>query len=220
ARRAGDPKRGPAVAGGGGRRNEQSPAASGAADASHTPGALDPARAEVAARLAAAHGLAPSDADALASSGELVAFFVLVVAHGAPAQAAANLVVNEVARELRERGDRPGLTPAGVAGAARLLADGTITATAAKEVLAEAAASGADPVELVAARGLDRALPEAEVRRLALEALARHPDEVSSYRAGKQGLRGFFIGQVMRGAGGRADPQVVQRVVGEVLGQE
>jgi len=211
--RAGDRVRG---AGSGGRQGASDPSREVVAAAAS--GAPDPARYERAERLATAHGLTPSDADALASSEELVAFFERVMAHDAPTQAAANLVVNEVARELRERGDRMGLTPAGVAGTARLLSDGTITATAAKEVLAEAAASGADPVKLVSARGLDAALPEAEVRRLALEALERHPDEVTSYRAGKLGLRGFFIGQVMRSAGGRADPQVVQRVVAEVLG--
>lgn len=132
-------------------------------------------------------------------------------------QEAANLVVNEVARELRQRRAKLRLQPEGVAEIARLLSDGTITATAAKEVLAEAGGSGGDPVQLVRSRRLDQSLPEAEVHRHALEAVERYPDEVSSYRSGKHGLRGFFVGQVMRATGGRADPQVVQRVVAKVL---
>jgi len=139
------------------------------------------------------------------------------VAAGAPAGAAANLVVNEVARELRERGDALRLTPAGLAGLARLLDEGKVTATVAKEVLAEAAASGDDPAALVAARGLDRPLTEDEVRELVRQAVDAHPNEVASYRAGKAGLKGFFVGRVMRASSGRADPALVQRLVAEAL---
>ncbi len=177
----------------------------------------DPARAAAAAELAARHGLRPNDADALAGSAELRAFFEASVAAGAPAGAAANLVVNEVARELRARGESLRLTPAGLAGLARLLDEGRVTATVAKEVLAEASASGGDPAGLVAARGLDRVLPEDEVRELVRRAVATHPDEAASYRSGKSGLKGFFVGQVMRGSGGRADPALVQRLVTEEL---
>jgi glutaminyl-tRNA synthetase len=179
--------------------------------------ATDPARAAAAATLAARHGLRPNDADALAGSEELRRFFESAVDEGAPSGAAANLVVNEVARELRERGAGMRLTPAGLAGLARLLDEGKVTATVAKEVLAEAASTGADPAGLVAARGLDEALPEEEVRELVRRAVATHPDEVASYRSGKVGLKGFFVGQVMRGSGGRADPALVQRLVAEAL---
>jgi len=185
-------------------------------DGTSGPGS-DPARAAAAERLASVHDLSSHEAEALAGDADLLAFFERVVSFEAPVQEAANLVVNEVARELRQRGERLRLQPDGVAGIARLLSQGTITATAAKEVLSAAAGSGDDPVELVRSRGLDRALPETEVRRHALEAMERHPDEVSSYRSGKHGLRGFFVGQVMRATQGRADPQVVQSVVASVL---
>ena len=178
---------------------------------------VDPARAALAAELAARHGIPPHDADTLAGAPDLRAFFERAVAAGAPAGAAANLVVNEVARQLRERGDDMRLTPESLAGLARLLQDGEVTATAAKDVLAEAAATGADPARLVAERGLDRAVPEHEVRALAAAAVAAHPDEAAAYRAGKLGLKGFFVGQVMRGSQGRADPGLVQRLVEEAL---
>src|SRR5690606_35157820 len=84
----------------------------------------DPARAAAAAELTDRFGLKPNDADALAGSRELRAFFERAVAAGAPAGPAANLVVNEVARELRERGDGMRLTPAGLAGLARLVDEG------------------------------------------------------------------------------------------------
>ncbi|HZW28724.1 MAG TPA: glutamine--tRNA ligase/YqeY domain fusion protein [Trueperaceae bacterium] len=179
--------------------------------------AVDPARAALAAELAARHGLRANDADALAGSVQLREFFAAALEAGAPAGAAANLLVNVVARELRERGEDMRLTPAGLAGLARLLDEGKVTATVAKEVLAEAAGSGAEPAELVSARGLDRAVPEAEVRELVRRAVADHPDEVASYRSGKAGLKGFFVGQVMRASGGRADPALVQRLVTEAL---
>ncbi len=188
----------------------------GGADGSEARG-LDAARAEAAAGLASEHGLSSHEAEALAGDPGLLGFFERAVEAAAPAQAAANLIVNEVARELRHRGREMHLDPNGVAGIARLLESGTITATAAKDVLAEAAGSGEDPVELVRSRGLDTLVPEAEVRRHAAQAVSDHPDEAASYRAGKSGLRGFFVGQVMRATGGRADPQLVQRVVAEAL---
>jgi len=177
----------------------------------------DPARAAAAAELTDRFGLKPNDADALAGSRELRAFFERAVAAGAPAGPAANLVVNEVARELRERGDGMRLTPAGLAGLARLVDEGKVTATVAKEVLAEAAASGEEPAAIVAARGLDARLSEDEVRELVRRALEASPDELATYRAGKAGLKGFFVGQVMRASAGRAEPALVQRLVAEAL---
>jgi len=203
-----------------GRPSGERPASPGYRDARGGASAAsptDPERAAAAAELAQRYGLRPTEADALAGSRELRSFFEEAVAAGAPAGAAANLVVNEVARELRERGDALRLTPAGLAGLARLLDEGKVTATVAKEVLAEAAASGDDPAALVAARGLDRPLTEDEVRELVRQAVDAHPNEVASYRAGKAGLKGFFVGRVMRASSGRADPALVQRLVAEAL---
>ena len=146
------------------------------------------------------------------------------MAEGAPAEAAAPWVVNEVARELRERGAQGRgekefrLTPALLAELVRLVDSGTLTNRVAKDLLIEVSSSGASPAALAAERGLDQQLDEDGLKAVVSEVIRAHPDELSSYRGGKAGLRGFFIGQVMRRTEGRADPKLVQRLVDEGLG--
>ena len=166
-------------------------------------------------RYVAELGLQEADAALLATRPPLARFFEESVAAGAAVASAANWVVNEVARELQGEG-AGGLTPAALAELTELVDAGTITLRVAKELFPELL-QGADPRRLVAERGLERLDDEAAVRQAVGEAVAAHPDEVAAYRGGKQGLKGFFVGQVMRATGGRADPALVQRLVGEAL---
>ena len=81
-------------------------------------------------------------------------------------------------------------------------------------------ARGADPAALVRDRGLVR-LDDADALGEAVrKVLAAHPEEVSGYLHGKTGLRGYFIGQVMRITQGRADPEAVQRLLDAALTAE
>src|SRR5690606_15915410 len=158
-------------------------------------------------RYVAELGLQEADAALLATRPPLARFFEESVAAGAAVASAANWVVNEVARELQGEG-AGGLTPAALAELTELVDAGTITLRGAKELFPELL-QGADPRRLVAERGLERLDDEAAVRQAVGEAVAAHPDEVAAYRGGKQGLKGFFVGQVMRATGGRADPALV-----------
>jgi glutaminyl-tRNA synthetase len=87
----------------------------------------------------------------------------------------------------------------------------------AKELFAELAETGASPTALVAARGLERVTDDGAVLAVIEGALAEHPAELAAYRGGKAGLAGFFIGKVMRATAGKADPEVVKRLVTEAL---
>ena len=188
------------------------PAASGAG-AADTGGETPEARA-----LRERHGLSVNDAGVLAANPGLTAFFEETLAAGADAEAAAPWVVNEVARELRERRDEDmSITPGQVAELVALVVSGTITNRVAKDLLAEVARSGASPQHVVSRRGLDRQLSEAELKSVVAETLSANADELASYRAGKSGLRGFFVGQVMSATKGQADPELVQRLVGAAL---
>lgn len=166
------------------------------------------------------HGLSHNDAGVLAANDELRRFFEQTLAAGASAEATAPWVVNEVARELRERDGAAGaLTPGLLAELLGLLTAGTITSRVAKDLLVEVAERGGSPASLVAERGLDQQFDESGLRSLIAEVLAAHPAELASYRAGKTGLRGFFVGQVMQRTRGRADPGQVQALVGEALAE-
>ncbi|HGY09713.1 MAG TPA: glutamine--tRNA ligase, partial [Oceanithermus profundus] len=96
------------------------------------------------------------------------------------------------------------------------LEKGAFDRRVAKQALEEALAGGGDPLERAQALAAGRISGE-ELERLVEEVLGAHPDEAAAYRAGKRGLLGFFVGQVMRRSEGRADPMQVQRVLGERL---
>src|SRR5699024_6463713 len=111
----------------------------------------------------------------------------------------AHWVVNEVLREARG-GDALKLrvTPDELAELVRLVKDGTISLRTAKDVFAEALESEASPAEIVEAKGLAQVSDEGELKAIITQLLEENPDKVDEYRAGKRGLSGFFVGQLMR----------------------
>jgi len=165
-------------------------------------------------RLAGEYGLPETDAALLATRDALREYFQAAVEAGAPPVSAANWVSNDLASHVEKPDFR--LSPAALAQLIDLVDSDTITTRVAKELLPDLL-EGADPRALVKERGLERLDDREEVARQVQSALAAHEDEVAAYRAGKLGLKGFFVGQVMRATGGRADPQLVQRLVEEAL---
>ncbi len=100
--------------------------------------------------------------------------------------------------------------PAGLAGLVRLLGQGEINTTTAKAVLADMFSSGQSAQEIIAARGLQQISDGDTIAGLVEQTLAANPQEVSGYLNGKETVSRWFFGQVMRAAGGKANPQVVQ----------
>nr|MBP6840273.1 Asp-tRNA(Asn)/Glu-tRNA(Gln) amidotransferase GatCAB subunit B [Kofleriaceae bacterium] len=98
-----------------------------------------------------------------------------------------------------------------------LIVDGTLSGKLGKEVFAEAYRTGVDPSAIVDARGLRQISDEAELERIAATVLAANQGSVASFRAGKEGLLGFFVGQVMKATAGRANPAVTQAVLRRLL---
>ena len=178
------------------------------------------ARSEELARL----GVADDDATQLATRPELAAFYHATIAAGADPRTAATWIVNEVPRDALGADDEAGkasrMTPASLASLLRLLDDDVITARVAKELVGELVERGGDPAEMVRRRGLEQLVDEGAVRGVVDEVLASHPDELAAYRGGKSGLRGFFVGQVMRRTQGRAEPKLVNRLVGDALDED
>ena len=131
----------------------------------------------------------------------------------------ARWVINELPRELGDRSlDETPLTGRGLAALVLAVESGEITGAAAKDVFAEMVERGGDPRQIIAERGLAQVSDEAAIAAIVDEVLAANPDKVDQYRAGKTGLLGFFVGQVVRSSQGKANPQVVQRVLGARLG--
>ena len=78
--------------------------------------------------------------------------------------------------------------------------------------------TGRDPAELVAAEGLAQVSDRGALEAAAAEVLAKHPAQVAEFRAGKERVLGFLVGQVMKATGGKANPQVVGEMLRKVLG--
>ena len=138
---------------------------------------------------------------------------------GKVADVVARWVINELPREL---GDRPldgtKLTGKGLGTLVVAVESGEITGTAAKDIFAELVQQGGDPRQIIDERGLAQVSDEDAIAAIVNEVLAANADKVDLYRAGKTGLLGFFVGQVLRSSQGKANPVVVQRLLGARLG--
>lgn len=170
--------------------------------------ALAPAEREVYERCRHL-GVGEAEALQIARDARLRAYLEDCAAYGPPALAAP-WVVHVLGKGIRAGSAR--VQPPALMALLAELEKGAFDRRTAKRALEEALESGSDPLER--ARELAGShLSHAEVERIVLEVLAAHPDEVNAYRAGKRGLLGFFVGQVMRQSGGRADPNTVQKVL-------
>jgi len=169
-------------------------------------------------RYAAEFGLTAADAERLALEPPLADYFERAAAASGRPRAAANWTLTELLGRLNaeKRGaDACPLPPERLGAIVRMAADGTLTGPAAKEVF-DAAWDGADPAEVVAARGLAALVDPAALEAAAAAALAAHPAEAERCRAGKSALVGFFVGEVvkgLRGASPRAAREVLERLL-------
>jgi glutaminyl-tRNA synthetase len=171
------------------------------------------------ARYQSELGLSVEDADVLTGDLALAHFYeAALTAHNSP-QSVANWVLNEVLRELKE-GSIESL-PFDGAALGRLVAlvdNDTISTAAAKEVFAEMMSRGGEPAAIVEAKGLQQISDPAKLTPLIEQVIAKNAAKAAEYRSGKTGLLGFFIGQAMRETKGKANPQLVQELVKEMLG--
>jgi len=183
-------------------------------------------RAEVE-RLRDAHGIAVEAARVLAGDAGLRLLLEQGIAAGAPARALANWLANDVLREREAIRASAGATegaPAALpfdgAALAELLAlveAGTVSTAGGREALAELVRTGEAPRRIVERRGLAQVSDEGALQGLVTQVVEREAANAQAYRDGRSGLLGWFVGQVMKESGGRANPQLVQRLVRERL---
>ncbi len=166
---------------------------------------------EKAARFARDFGLSAYDAGVLSASRELGAYFEAVVAKlgGAQAKLAANWVMGELASALNR--DNVEITasrvaPAGLSGLLARIVDGKISGKIAKEVFEAMWSEGKSADSIIDARGLEQITDAAAIEGVIDAVIAANPKQLADYRGGKDKLFGFFVGQVMKATGGKANP--------------
>jgi glutaminyl-tRNA synthetase len=179
--------------------------------------ARDPDLAEAYERLQTNFGL-PADQADLLSGDRATARLILEAACSSGPAAVARWIINELPRALDGKSLADvALSPLDLGELVDLVEHRQISAPAGKEVLAEMVRSGAKPIAIVNARGLAAIADETELARLVDDVMVRNPDKVAQYRGGKTGLHGFFVGQVVKASGGKANPTVVSKLVTEKL---
>ena len=174
-----------------------------------------------AARFASQYALSAYDAGVLTASRELADYYEEVVrAVPKEPKLAANWVMGELAAALNEDGldIGDGKLPAGrLAGLLQRIADQTISGKIAKEVFEAMWSSGATADAIIEEKGLRQITDSAAIERAIDEVMARNPGQLADYRAGKDKLFGFFVGQVMKATQGKANPAQLNELLKKKL---
>jgi glutaminyl-tRNA synthetase len=164
------------------------------------------------------HKLNPEVANTLARDKRLSQFFQEALSVCDAPVCMANVVANEVARELKQQEiDELKFAAKEIAELVQMIEDETISNKIAKEVFEQMCESGENPAQIVEARGLKQISDPDVILPIIEEVIAKNPDNVAKFKAGNGKLLGFFVGQVLKATGGKANPKVVNALVAKSL---
>ena len=171
-------------------------------------------------RFEQVYGLPEYDAEVLTSEKELAEYFERVVKWGSDAKLASNWLMSEVLRKLNQQKQEitacP-ITPKDLAELLQLIQKGTISGKIAKVVFEEMYSSGKPASQIVREKGLVQITDQAVLEKIAQKIIESYPKEVEQYKAGKEKLLGFFVGQMMKQTKGKANPQLVNKIFKKLL---
>jgi aspartyl-tRNA(Asn)/glutamyl-tRNA(Gln) amidotransferase subunit B len=172
-----------------------------------------------AARFQRDYGLSAYDSRVLVAE-QATADYYEAVATGRDPKQAANWVMGDLFAALNRTGRGITDSPVSVAALGRLLdliADDTISGRIAKQVFEEMVQTGADPAAIVEAKGLRQVTDTGAIDEAVAQVLAANADKVAEYKAGKDKLFGFFVGQVMKAMAGKGNPALVNAALKRAL---
>ncbi|MDR3672388.1 MAG: Asp-tRNA(Asn)/Glu-tRNA(Gln) amidotransferase subunit GatB [Holophaga sp.] len=174
-------------------------------------------------RFTGQYGVSAYEAGVLLQSPAFADFFEAVAGDGLAKQAA-NWMLGEVSRALNGRGqgiEALGLQPAHLAELIRMVETGAVNLNTAKETVFPLLLAGEGaPADLVRQRGLGQVSDRAPIQAMVLAVLEANPGALAQYRGGKENLKGFFVGQVMKAGKGKMNPTLVNQVLEQVLASE
>ncbi|HEX8179111.1 MAG TPA: Asp-tRNA(Asn)/Glu-tRNA(Gln) amidotransferase subunit GatB [Pyrinomonadaceae bacterium] len=167
-------------------------------------------------RFMADYDLSYNDAAQLTAERTLADYYERAAQAAGNPRGAANWIRSELARELEAAGRTAAESPVAaeeLGALVRLIDEGQISGKQGKDVLIEMFKSGKTAAVIIAEQGLAQVSDAGEIERLVREVLAAHPAQLAQYRSGKTGLMGFFVGQVMKASGGKANPKLVNEAL-------
>ena len=166
------------------------------------------------------YGLSFYDASVLIMERARADFYE-TVASGRDAKLAANWVINELLGALNKDGKTLAESPVTAKQLGELIGlikDNTISGKIAKDVFADMMATGKDASKIVDEKGLKQVTDSGAIEKIVDEVIAENPDNVAAYKGGKDKLFGFFVGQVLKKSGGKANPDMVNDLLKKKLG--
>jgi aspartyl-tRNA(Asn)/glutamyl-tRNA(Gln) amidotransferase subunit B len=172
------------------------------------------------ARYVAALGMTPYNADVITADVETARWFEALMAEGVDAKAGANWLTGELFGALNRLGLDIATSPVSPAGAAellRLVADGTLSGSLAKQVFEKMLETGDGAGAIVERDGLKQTSDTGAIEAVIADVLAANADKVAQYQGGKEALFGFFVGQTMKAMQGKANPGVVNELLKKAL---
>jgi aspartyl-tRNA(Asn)/glutamyl-tRNA(Gln) amidotransferase subunit B len=176
---------------------------------------------EKAGRFVREHGLSEYDAGVLTASRELAGYYETVVRKlGGQPKLAANWVMGDLSGALnKENLDivQSRVSADALAGLLARIQDDTISGKIAKEVFEAMWAEGKGADEIIEARGLKQITDTSAIEQAIDDVMAKNPGQLADYRSGKDKLFGFFVGQVMKATGGKANPSQLNELLKKKL---
>jgi len=176
---------------------------------------------EKRARFVEAYGIPSYDAEVLTSSRALADYFEVCVNHFPEAKTVSNWVMGSVLAVLKAENktiEEFPVSPERLAELLSLIDSGVISGKIAKAVFDDMVSTGKAPETIVQEKGLVQVTDTDEISEVINQVLNEHEKEVGDYKGGKTKLFGFFVGQVMKATGGKANPKIVNEILKEKLG--
>jgi aspartyl-tRNA(Asn)/glutamyl-tRNA(Gln) amidotransferase subunit B len=167
-------------------------------------------------RFETAYQLSSEDALMLTQSRPQADYYEQVVACGSDPKMAANWMMGELAGSLNKAGlelSESPVSPEQLSGLLKRIADNTISGKLAKQVFEGIWQGEGDADAVIEARGLKQITDTGQIEKIIDEIIANNPKQVAQFRAGKEKLLGFFVGQVMKQTQGKANPGQVNQVL-------
>jgi aspartyl-tRNA(Asn)/glutamyl-tRNA(Gln) amidotransferase subunit B len=173
-------------------------------------------------RFIDAYSLGPEDADSLSQDRDTADYFERVADTAGDAKLAANWVTGELFAALNRSNLDLGASPLGAESLGRLLArikDATVSGKIAKQIFETMWETGREADDIIDAEGLRQVTDDAAIEPLVDQVLRDNPDQIAQFKAGKDKVFGFFVGQVMKLSKGKANPAQVNEMLKRKLAE-
>lgn len=172
--------------------------------------------AEKAARFVSELGLSEYDAGILTASRALADYFEVVIEQSVDAKLTANWLIGDVSARLNKEDLQISQCPVSaneLAGMLKRIADNTISGKIAKDVFNSMWLGEGDADTVIESKGLKQITDDSAIETMIDEVIASSPDQLQQYRAGKDKLFGYFVGQIMKASQGKANPAQVNKIL-------